>query len=864
MYRGQQRMASEPDRNVFHRRDRLHVWVRVLSGSVFAVLAIVLGAGLWLHRSEALKAGQSRAENLAHILADHLGRTISATDAALVQLVAHSGRVGGPAVDAALWMPVLDSVQSNLAGVGSLSVTDETGKIVHSTVRTDIGQSRAETYVFRHLASEPAAGLMLDAPFRGSVTGRLLMPLARPLVSADGRFAGIVVATLEPALLRDFYRTVDVGPHGLVWVLHLDGVVMFREPSEVDPMGQSAHDHPLLVRSRSGPSSGFVRAPIEAGGPVYLSGYRQLHHPPLLVAVSLSQGDVLADWRREVAVVSCVLVIVALLLALAMVAIGRELQERTAVDQRASSQATALASALAERDEATVGLRASQAQFQAIMDHTPVIVLVKDLEGHYTFVNRAAEQWVGAVTKPAVGKTSYDIMHHDLAEQADAVDRQVSATNSPIQREWTLQTPAGRRTMLSVKFPLTNDAGNVEAVGTIAADVTDRKNAEAQLAHAQRMEAIGQLTGGVAHDFNNMLTAILLNADVLATQLHSDSLRPLAEAMRLAAERGAELTGRLLAFGRRQTLAPQPTDVNELLAGMEPLMHRTLGEHIEIKLMCGSDVGLATIDPGQLENAVLNLAFNARDAMPNGGRLTIETANVEFDADYAAVEPDVKPGSYVMIAVTDTGTGMKADVLARAFEPFFTTKEVGKGTGLGLSMVYGFVKQSEGHVRIYSEPGIGTVIKLYLLRSLHVEASVAAPSTAATQPATGHETILLVEDDRLVRAHAEIQLRSLGYEVVASEDANKALEAVERGCVPDLLFTDMVMPGGINGHELALRLRRRWPGLKVLYTSGYAHGMTDAISTDPTFGRHMLAKPYRRRDLAAKVREVLDEPAAAS
>jgi PAS domain S-box-containing protein len=511
-----------------------------------------------------------------------------------------------------------------------------------------------------------------------------------------------------------------------------------------------------------------------------------------------------------------------------------------------------------QRDEADSALRINQAQFQAILDHAPVLVFVKDLAGNYMFVNRAAETWAGATIRPAVGQTARDIMSKEGADEVALADAKVITTKAPLQREMTVKTPIGRRTMLSVKFPLLDASDSVSAIGTIATDITDQKHAEAQLSQAQRMEAVGQLTGGVAHDFNNMLTAILLNADVLATQVQDDSLRQLAEAMRRAAEHGADLTRRLLAFGRRQTLLPRPTDINELLSDMVPLMERTLGEHIEIKLARGADLCPATVDRGQLESAVLNLAVNARDAMPNGGRLTIETANAELDENYASNNPDVRAGSYVMIAIADSGSGMAPDVLARAFEPFFTTKDVGKGTGLGLSMVYGFIKQSEGHVRIYSEVGVGTVVRLYMPQSRDAAVLVVA---APVELPTGTETILLVEDDALVRAFASAQLAALGYRVLAAEHAGRAIEMVEHGCAPDLLFTDMIMPGGMNGRQLAEQLRWRYPGLKVLYTSGYAHSaMTGEGAAQVT---HLLGKPYRRRDLATKVREVLDEPAAA-
>jgi PAS domain S-box-containing protein len=852
------------ERSALHRRDRLRARVRLLFGGVFVMLVLVLGGGMWLHREQTLSSAQTRAENLADILGDHLGRTVGAIDAALTQLALHSQRVGGPGAAASAWTPVLDATLAGLAGVGALTVTDETGIVIHSTLAPIVGQSRADRWLFRQIASDPAAGLVADTPFAGMRNGKFLMPLGRRLTTADGRFAGLVVATLEPELLRGFYRTIDVGPNGLSWVLHPAGYVMIREPSAVDPIGQSAHGNPLLVHAQDGPAAGYLHAPLTPAGRPYLSAYRRLAYPPLVVAVSLAEGDVLAEWRHAALIASALVAVVGLLLAFAFLSINGEIRARAQAERRASLQAEALSAALGERDRAGAALRITEARFQAIMDHAPLVVTVRDRAGRYLFVNRMWEQLTGVPAAEAVGQRAEQFWSKDLIDRRNEIDAQVFATRKPHQTELVLDMPSGPRTAFVVKFPLGDPAGEIDAIGTVSVDITSQKQAEQQLAHAQKMDAVGQLTGGVAHDFNNMLTAILLNADVLASQLQDESLRALAEAMRAAAERGAELTGRLLAFGRRQTLAPQPTNVNELLAGMERLMRRTLGENIEIKLLCDDDLWLATVDPGQLENAVLNLAVNARDAMPQGGRLTFRTANVELDAEDAAIDLDAKAGQYVMIVATDTGTGMTPDVLARAFEPFFTTKEVGKGTGLGLSMVYGFVKQSEGHVRIYSERGMGTAIKLYLPRSQQARALAPAPPAAPVRLATGNETILLVEDDRLVRAHTTIQLRDLGYDVVAAEHAQQALEAVERGCVPDLLFTDIVMPGPLNGRDLAQKLSRRWPNLKVLYTSGYAHGAIDAAGADSVFGRHMLAKPYRRRDLAAKVREVLDEAIAAA
>jgi len=377
-----------------------------------------------------------------------------------------------------------------------------------------------------------------------------------------------------------------------------------------------------------------------------------------------------------------------------------------------------------------------------------------------------------------------------------------------------------------------------------------------KLRMSQKMESLGHLTGGIAHDFNNLLTVILGNAEILTEKLAKDErLRALAEMTRNAALRGAALTSRLLAFGRRQALNPKATDINKLILGMDGLLRRTLGEQIEVEVVNGGGLWTALIDAAQLESAVLNLCINARDAMHNGGRLTIETANVRFDATYAANQVEVEPGQYVMIAVSDSGTGMDAETLARAFDPFFTTKDVGKGSGLGLSMVYGFVKQSKGHVRIYSEMGHGTTVKLYLPRAgEHPESTDDKPNAAIEQ---GNGKILLVEDDDLVRNHAEAQLKTFGYDVVAARNGPEALRILSTAVDFDLLFTDIVMPGGMSGRQLAEEAAKLRPNLPVLFTSGYTENAVlhhDRLDR----GVHLLQKPYRGQELAAKIRAVLD------
>lgn len=404
--------------------------------------------------------------------------------------------------------------------------------------------------------------------------------------------------------------------------------------------------------------------------------------------------------------------------------------------------------------------------------------------------------------------------------------------------------------------PVKDDSGEISHFIAVKQDITDRMALEEQLQRAQRLEAIGQLTGGIAHDFNNILTVVLGNAELLGEALADDPhLQPLAGMITNGAQRGAELTHRLLAFARKQPLNPEIVDVTGLVRGMQKLLHRTLGEHVEVELECREPLWLALVDSAQLESALLNLAINARDAMPAGGKLVIETHTAVLDEDYTAHHAEVMPGEYVLLTVSDSGCGIAPENLQRVLEPFYTTKEKGKGTGLGLSMVYGFVKQSKGHLKLYSEPGEGTTVKLYLPRSTD-GCDVAADTSSKPFATGGSETILVVEDDELVRSHAEAQLVAMGYRVIVAAGGAQALAVLREHEPVDLLFTDIVMPGGMNGRELAEAARAIRPGLRVLYTSGYAeNAIVHHGRLDP--GVRLLGKPYRRSELAVKVREAL-------
>ena len=380
---------------------------------------------------------------------------------------------------------------------------------------------------------------------------------------------------------------------------------------------------------------------------------------------------------------------------------------------------------------------------------------------------------------------------------------------------------------------------------------------EQRLRQTQKMEAVGHLTGGIAHDFNNILTVIIGMAEVLSEDLAGNpasiaSVRMIAD----AAQRGAEVTRHLLAFSRQQPLQPREADLNELVEDTVKLLRPTLGEQVEIQLALEDGAWSALVDPSHLTTALLNLAFNARDAMAEGGKVTLETSNVYLDEAYAAANVDVRPGEYVMVAVSDTGSGIPEAIRDKVFEPFFTTKETGKGTGLGLSMVYGFVKQSNGHIKIYSEEGHGTSIKLYLPRA--IEKSKGHEPPAVGELGGGGETILVVEDDPLVRQYASAQLAHLGYRAILTANGPEALTEIRKGISFDLLFTDVIMPGGMNGRQLADVVRALRPDVRVLFSSGYTE---DAIfhhgRLDP--GVLLLPKPYRRSDLARMIRLALEQ-----
>lgn len=520
---------------------------------------------------------------------------------------------------------------------------------------------------------------------------------------------------------------------------------------------------------------------------------------------------------------------------------------------------------LTERNRSARALHDALERIRAVVDTAVDGVILIDDRGTIQMFNPACERLFGYAAEEVIGHNVKILMPAPFRDEHDRYLDNYRRTGEPkiigIGRE-----VEGRRKDGST-FPMDLSVGEAKQgdasvfVGVIH-DLTERKAAERQLVQAQKMEAVGQLSGGIAYDFNNLLTVIIGNADALGDHLKArPDLKRRMDSIIAAGERGAELTQRLLAFSRRQMLDPARLDCNALVNTMREMLSRTLREDIEIAVDTDPELWEVYADGAQLEAALLNLALNAQDAMPGGGCLTFSTANMPLDEHYREIHPEVPAGDYVMISITDDGEGMPADVQARAFEPFFTTKEVGKGSGLGLSMIYGFVKQSNGHVSLYSEPGLGTTVRLYLPVDPDAQHGRTPPKSNPVQRPlpTGQGTILVVEDDAFVCSYAVSALEELGYEVIATRSGKEALERIESGTPISLLFSDIVMPGGMSGLELVERSRELRPGLRVLLTSGYALETLAARGKLFT-GATVLRKPYRAADLAATIRRALDEP----
>jgi PAS domain S-box-containing protein len=637
-----------------------------------------------------------------------------------------------------------------------------------------------------------------------------------------------------------------------------------RNAEEIDRQ-RLAISSELIEKKKIGDTDGINAIFTSAAGPALM---RQLndqfdgmiaaeeHLLGLRTARSQQTGTVLIS--IDLAGASLILLLVA-----ALIREGRQLQTSLHASEAANKS---LEAAVAERTEHLLAAQEEMRLSTSVLKNTvhgmAEAVLVIDPRGEIVLSNPAAEKMLRY--RPGMNvknlRALSNVFHADGTTPMPLEDfpapRVLRGEEFDEQELVIRPLRGGDQIHLVISGrPLRDASGAISGAALVYHDITASRETERKLMEAQKLEAIGKLTGGVAHDFNNMLTVITGTTETLVSRLRNQpDLVAVARLIDDAAERCGELVKHLLAFARKQPLRPHNVDLNRAVLDVAKLLRPTLGQQIEIGTVLGKDVRPAHIDPSQLTNAVINMAINARDAMPNGGKLLLETSNVELDEVYSAANPGVQAGPYVMLAISDTGTGMTAEVRERVFEPFFTTKEVGQGSGLGLSMVYGFVKQSGGHIRIYSEEGHGTTIRLYLPPARGAVETITADSEAVSG---GREVILVVEDDPMVRNFVINQLTGLGYKTIAASDGRAAMAVVERGEPFDLLFTDVVMPGGMSGRNLAEAVAKLRPEIKVLYTSGYTdnavvhHGRLDE-------GVLLLTKPYRKPQLAKMVRQALD------
>jgi PAS domain S-box-containing protein len=495
-------------------------------------------------------------------------------------------------------------------------------------------------------------------------------------------------------------------------------------------------------------------------------------------------------------------------------------------------------------------------------------IFMLDPEGNIVSWNSGAEHIKGYTAGEVLG-SHFSRFYTEADREANipAEALREAASGKYEAERWRVRKDGSSFWASVVIDPIHDEDGKLLGFAKVTRDFTEKKAAEDALRqaqqrslHMQKLEAVGQLTGGVAHDFNNLLMVILGN---LETAQRSGSVARQKRAIENAvqgARRAVTLTQRLLSFARQQPLSPRPIDLNKFIVGEAEFLQRTLGEKIDVEVVGGAGVWRVEADANHLETALLNLAVNARDAMPGGGKLTVETSNAYLDEDYCRTNPEIQPGQYVLIAVSDTGTGMTGEIMSRAFEPFFSTKELGEGTGLGLSQVYGFIKQSSGHIKLYSEPGEGTTVKIYLPRLVRQGDRAQDPKIEEAVLGEGNETILIVEDDEGVRSYLVETLHDLQYRVLRASEAQGALNLLEdEGTAIDLLLTDVILPK-MNGRELARRAQSLRPGLKVLFMTGYSrNAIVHQGRLDP--GVEMLQKPATRDQLAARIRALLDRPA---
>jgi PAS domain S-box-containing protein len=820
----------------------------------FAAAAILLAGGTWLivklhshHRQEVEESLESIAELKARMIADwrserQADASVLMAPRGLVRVVAELIATGSPqtaeAITAGL-TPVRDEY-----GYSDILVVDPGGR-THLSLGRELASLPAgyRSVLAQAVTERRPAWTPLDRdPLRGVPD----LAIIAPLLHTDGSLVGALVLRVDP---RD-----ALYPMAQSWPTpsrSAEAFIFRRDGDSVLFLSELRHREGAALTLRlpaDGSELPAARALSGYKGIVYGKDYRGVEVIASVLEIPASPWFLVAkiDTAEALAALRARTLLLALVLAGSMgsiVAAGLLLRQRNL---------KAYYRSLYQSESA---LRESEERFRLLIDNAGAFVAVCDREGVFLLLNRKLAEAMRGHPQQFVGKPIGEFAP-ELAEEWVERFREVIDSGEPRTFDDTVQFPGGARYLISDLQPVRRPTGEVFAAQVVAQDVTQIHKLEEQLAQAQKMEAIGRLAGGIAHDFNNLLAVIISSAEFTLEALQEGhAAREDVRQTLYAAQRAASLTRQLLAFSRKQVLEPRFLDLNRVVSGIEGLLDRVLGEDVELRILLAEDLGLVHADPGQIEQVLMNLAVNARDAMPVGGLLEIETANVELSEEYVADRPGAAAGQHVMLAVTDTGVGMDTDTVQRIFEPFFTTKAQGEGTGLGLPMVYGIVKQSGGDIRVYSEPGLGTTVKVYLPRAEGAsedQARVASPTRVQ-----GTETLLVVEDEKAVRELTQRILVAAGYEVLVAASAGEAIECFEKRAGDiHLVLSDIVLPT-TSGSDLARHLTALYPQLKILFMSGYTH---DAISHRGILdaGTEFIAKPFSSTELLEKVRSVLE------
>ncbi|MGC2778914.1 MAG: ATP-binding protein [Bradyrhizobium sp.] len=813
-------------------------WIIILSGLVLAILCDAFVAHmLSVNYRETYRTTEAANGDLARALEEYMLRNIQGVDVLLSTTIDNLAR--NPSLLTAGNPALIDELKHRVAPypvANAIVVLDAEGNLLADSFGNG-GRGRERNFAdrayYKVQRDDPGHGLFIDVPVSSRVRNTLIIAVSRAFLTPDGRFGGVVFVPVDYENLRQFFLSLNVGQRGTVTLYRDDGTILLRTPNADEFAGRDVRSNRLFSRYLPQAPSGSFEGSGMTDGTSRSISYRRVAGLPLVVTVARDPVEFLAGWKNNALYYSVIAAGLNLLIAGFGLGLARQWRLRANSEQ---------------------ALRDNLEQHQLVTENVPALIVHVGADGHIRYANRVALEWYAQPSAEAIRSRKID----DFIDPSRAGEARLKIETALSGRttggEEKAAFPDGReRWCETIRVPDSGQDGTVRGYFVLSVDITERKRIEDELRQAQKMEAIGQLAGGIAHDSNNMLAATLGNLDLLLDALPPAevSCRSLAERAIEAAERVADLNRRLLAFARKQTLRPQITDVNQLVSGMTTILQRTLGETIEIEVAQDPMLWHCLIDPTQLQNALLNLALNARDAMAGSGRLTIATANAVLDQPLDDGDERIAPGDYVTIAVSDVGAGMPPEVARRAFEPFFTTKEFGEGSGLGLSMVYGFARQSGGTVVISSQVAQGTCVTLYLPSA--GPGTTDRPRAGAVRPLrpeTG-ERILVVEDNPLVGAMASTMLSSMGYSPIVVINASSAIAELERPDPVALLLTDILLPGGMTGIELARQARRRWPHLPILFMSGFAD--PSLLPDEFRANTKLLAKPFRLGQLSEAI-----------